>query len=176
MSEFTFENGTKVSLRSKPTHKAVKNAQNMLMELMARAIDPKRLSTTKNLQQAIREEMLADPTIMGMISDRQETLDFDQTIVLGTGWDIGTFLTFEEETSEEEYWGLYDACVEVMGQTAQDFFKRYDGSSFSIFQKQMLAKELRMLASEESMSSQPLETSLPPSTNGSEENKSSVPK
>lgn len=150
--------GREIELKEKPSHKAVKNVQNFMTGIISRQLDIDQIQQAGSLEDAIRSEMTRNPEILQEVSDREATLEFDQTIMLATGWTLSEFLDFEENATEEGYWSLYDKCVEVMGQNAEGFFERYDSSSFS------RAKRAKM-ATMMSQQRNPGDSEVPTSTN-----------
>ncbi|AGK61512.1 hypothetical protein Asulf_01534 [Archaeoglobus sulfaticallidus PM70-1] len=125
--------GKEIELDSEPKHGVVRELRRqrnrIIMYLLTEAKDLLEKGVLKEnmkLEEAIEVVSKMKPDLLSEFTQMQEEFEYMATISLATNrvW------TTEEldELSESEFWELYEKCKEVIGGSAEDFFKRYENN------------------------------------------------
>lgn len=130
--------GKEIELIGRPKHRSVIQAQDIMTDWLLKTVDTNDIDQTVPLEVALQRAIVANPKHTMVISQMQQTLAIDQTIMLATGMEYHEIMELREDIYEDEYHDLYSKSREAIGGTAQDFFERYT-TNMSL--KQLVAKK-----------------------------------
>ena len=118
--------GHTVDLIERPKHSAVMRVQGLITEWMMSKIDVTNLEPTLGIEDALQAAILKEPGMAQELSQLQQTMEIDQTILLASNMTIAQLTAIKTEAYEDEYIEFYDAAVDALGGSANSFFENYN--------------------------------------------------
>lgn len=124
MSTITI-NGREIELNARPKHAAVVKVQNLMTDWLMSQIDTSNMDQSVSIEVALQKAVIQDRDLTQKVTEMQQTLEIDQTIILSTGMEYSELVELKNSIYEDEYVGLFEAACKAIGGTANDFFGLY---------------------------------------------------